>query len=92
MVSFAVFGSGAMLFFSESYPHAVTGVLMAFILMGAGAIILDLFIVLQTVRDFSWRSMLIVSLTVVNVTLTGVLMLLFRYFSQPIAGTGPHSL
>jgi len=88
MVGLAILSSGAMLFFSEAYPQAVSFVLMTFVLIGVAVIIFNLAVVLQTVRHWSWKNMLIVSLTVANFALTGVLLVLFRYFSQPLAGTG----
>lgn len=88
IVCLAILGSGAMLFFSEAYPHAVSAALIALILIGAAAIVLDVGVVLRTVREWSWRNALMVGLTTVNVGLTVLLVFLFRYFSQPIAGTG----
>lgn len=88
IVCLAVLGSGAMLFFSEAYPHAVTAVLMALILIGVAAVILDLGVLLKSVRECSWRNIVMIALTVTNAALTSLLVLLFLYFSQPIAGTG----
>jgi hypothetical protein len=88
VVCLAVLSSGAMLFYSEAHPDTVRAVLMALIIIGVAAIILDLSVVLRTVREWSWRNVVMIGLTVTNLALTSILVFLFRYFSKPIAGTG----
>ncbi len=73
IVCLAILSSGAMLFLSEAYPRAVSAVLIALILMGAAAIVIDVGVVLRTVRQWSWRNALLLGLTTVNFGLTVVL-------------------
>jgi hypothetical protein len=88
IVSLVVLGLGVMFFFLGQYRHVVTSALLIATFIGVAAIIVDLGVILRSFREWSWRNVLMVGLTVVNVALTGVLVFLFRYFSQPIAGTG----
>jgi len=88
LVSFVILSLAVMFFFLGQYRHVVTSTLLVCVLIGAAAVVLDLGVVLKTVRNWSWINLLIVGLTVTNIALTGVLVFLFRYFSQPIAGTG----